>query len=217
MAANGAPALEGAHASPRLATGELIENEGRMFCFKNGIVRILWVELVEVVSNRVDDLYPILIVYAAILVRQRISVVLRFGHGSGMESQRTLRARSGRVQGKSETIYKKLFDHEKTREEKWCCALYFMKKKIDSLTIFRQWKRNVQPFFKEEMTEIRFSPNFLEFFQSDGGGEFMSAGFQSELAAGGTIHHTTDADTPEPDGRCERRSCQSSKVATFGS
>lgn len=82
--------------------------------------------------------------------------------------------------------------------------IYFMSHKSEALGIFKQWKKDVQLMFGEEIGEIHLSPNFLDFFTSDGGGEYMSKAFKDELDASGTVHHTTAADTPEQDGLAER-------------
>jgi hypothetical protein len=82
--------------------------------------------------------------------------------------------------------------------------IYFMKKKSEALSVFRQWKHNVETFFKTEIGELHLSLNWLDFFQTDNSTEYLNALFKAELSCGGTIHHTTAADTPEQDGLAER-------------
>ena len=79
-----------------------------------------------------------------------------------------------------------------------------MQHKSQAIAIFRKWKKDVQEHFKEEIGESHFLKNFVEFFQSDGGGEYMSREFEDELASSGIIHHTTAPDTPEQNGLAER-------------
>jgi hypothetical protein len=79
-----------------------------------------------------------------------------------------------------------------------------MKKKSEALSVFRQWKHDVETFFKTEIGELHLSPNWLDFFQTDNSTEYLNALFKAELSRSGTIHHTTAADTPEQDGLAER-------------
>jgi hypothetical protein len=92
--------------------------------------------------------------------------------------------------------------------------IYFMKRKSEALPIFRQWKRDVEAFFKEELGELHLSPNWLDFFQTDNGGEYVNAVFKAELSCSGTLHQTTAADTPEQNGLAERMNQTLATTAT---
>lgn len=58
--------------------------------------------------------------------------------------------------------------------------------------------------------EFAFSDNWIQFFQSDGGGEYMLTKFQQYLSDHGIVHETTAADTAESNGLAE---CMNQTIA----
>ena len=54
------------------------------------------------------------------------------------------------------------------------------------------------------MGHVFFSPNWLHFLRTDGGGEYTGKAFEEQLRLEGTFHETTAADTPEQNGLGER-------------
>lgn len=92
--------------------------------------------------------------------------------------------------------------------------VYFMNKKSEVPRILKQWKSDVEAFFKEELGELTLSANFIDFFGSDGGGEYTSDQFERDLKSMGIIHHTTAAHTPEQNGLAERMNQNLTNMAT---
>jgi Pol polyprotein, beta-barrel domain/GAG-pre-integrase domain/Integrase core domain len=92
--------------------------------------------------------------------------------------------------------------------------IYFMRRKAEAQTIYNQWKRDVQTFFSEEIKEVHFSQNFVDFLRTDGGGEYCSNDFERQLRTEGVIHETTAADTPESNGLAERMNLSLTSKAT---
>lgn len=82
--------------------------------------------------------------------------------------------------------------------------IYFMKKKSEAFARFCEFKNDVKNLFKMDIGELNLSENFVSFFQSDGGGEYIRKRFQSELGEAGIVHLTTAPDTPEQNGLAER-------------
>lgn len=82
--------------------------------------------------------------------------------------------------------------------------VYFLKRKSEAQKIYNQWKSDVQEYFDEEIEDIFFSRNFVNFLRMDGGGEYCGNKFEAQLRKEGTIHETTAADTPESNGLAEQ-------------
>src|ERR1700733_139171 len=59
-------------------------------------------------------------------------------------------------------------------------------------------------FFRSEVGHVFFSPNWLHFLRTDGGGEYTGKAFEEQLRLEGTFHETTAADTPKQNGLGER-------------
>jgi Reverse transcriptase (RNA-dependent DNA polymerase)/Pol polyprotein, beta-barrel domain/gag-polypeptide of LTR copia-type/Integrase core domain/GAG-pre-integrase domain len=92
--------------------------------------------------------------------------------------------------------------------------VYFMTRKAEAQTVYNQWKKDVQTFFNEEISQVHFSRNFVDFLRTDGGGEYCSNDFEKQLRAEGVIHETTAADTPESNGLAERMNLSLANKAT---
>jgi transposase InsO family protein len=75
--------------------------------------------------------------------------------------------------------------------------VYFLKKKSDAEATYDAWRADVEAFFGAEVGEVQFSENWLEFFHTDGGGEYTSKAFEAKLRRHGVIHTSTAPDTPE--------------------
>jgi hypothetical protein len=82
--------------------------------------------------------------------------------------------------------------------------VYFLKKKSDAEATYDAWRADVEAFFGAEVGEVQFSENWLEFFHTDGGGEYTSKAFEAKLRRHGVIHTSTAPDTPEQNGMAER-------------
>lgn len=82
--------------------------------------------------------------------------------------------------------------------------VYYMKKKSEAITLFERWKTHAEAALQERLGNVIFSPNYLSFFRSDGGGEYTSKEFEAKLSALGVVHQTTAPDTPEQNGVAER-------------
>lgn len=81
---------------------------------------------------------------------------------------------------------------------------YFLKRKSEALSRYRQWRDEVQAYFKDNLVELELSPEFVQFLRSDNGGEFTSQAFEAQLAADGVKHETTAPYTPQQNGVAER-------------
>lgn len=81
---------------------------------------------------------------------------------------------------------------------------YPIQKKSQAQEIYNQFKLDVKAYFEEEVGQFSFSPEFIDFFRSDGGGEYTSHSFIDQLRREGTIREVTNPDTPEQNGLAER-------------
>jgi hypothetical protein len=79
-----------------------------------------------------------------------------------------------------------------------------IKQKSDAQSAYKQWHDDVLAYFRAEVGHIFFSPNWLHFLRTDGGGEYTGKAFEERLRLEGTFHETTAADTPEQNGLGER-------------
>src|SRR5258706_12796092 len=72
--------------------------------------------------------------------------------------------------------------------------VYFMVRKSEMFTKFKEWKA---------MVELQ-SGRVLREFQSDNGGEYLSSDFNAYLKSSGIIHRTSTTYTPQQNGKAER-------------
>ena len=79
-----------------------------------------------------------------------------------------------------------------------------MKRKSEALLRFQEFKNDIRTHLGAKIGELHLSKNFINFFQSDNGGEYVGKLFQEELGKTGTVHLTTAPDTPEQNGLAER-------------
>jgi transposase InsO family protein len=82
--------------------------------------------------------------------------------------------------------------------------VYFLKKKSEAESTYDTWRKDIQAYIGAEIGEVQFTANWLEFFQTDFGGEYTSKAFEAKLRNHGVIHTTTAPDTPEQNGIAER-------------
>ena len=71
--------------------------------------------------------------------------------------------------------------------------VYFMARKSEVYTKFKEWKA---------MVELQ-SGQTLQEFQSDNGGEYISDDFKTYLRSNGILHHTSTAYMPQQNGKAE--------------
>jgi hypothetical protein len=95
--------------------------------------------------------------------------------------------------------------------------VYFLRKKSDAEATYDQWRSDVEAYFGAEIGEMQFSSNWLEFFMTDGGGEYTSKVFEAKLKRHGVMHTMTAPDTPEQNGLAERmnQTLENSTVAAL--
>jgi hypothetical protein len=79
-----------------------------------------------------------------------------------------------------------------------------MKHKSEVFGIYKQFPAEVKAFFKTSIKEIHLCDSFVEFFRTDGGGEYIDKEFEQYLREKGVVHETTAPDTPEQNGLAER-------------
>ena len=72
--------------------------------------------------------------------------------------------------------------------------VYFLVRKSEMFTKFREWKA---------MVELQ-SGHTLREFQSDNGGEYIGHDFRDYLVSKGILHRTSTAYTPQQNGKAER-------------
>jgi len=72
--------------------------------------------------------------------------------------------------------------------------VYFMARKSETYTKFRDWKA---------MAELQVERKLKE-FQSDNGGEYVNSNFEAYLRSEGIVHHTSMAYMPQQNGKAER-------------
>src|SRR5258706_12536205 len=71
--------------------------------------------------------------------------------------------------------------------------VYFMARKSEVYTTFKEWKA---------MVELQSGQTLRE-FQSDNGGEYIGDDFETYLRSNGILHHTSTAYMPQQNGKAE--------------
>ena len=79
-----------------------------------------------------------------------------------------------------------------------------MKHKSEAPNIYRQWRSDIQTYFRQEPGGETFTSEALEYLRSDNGGEFIGTCFRNQLQSDGAQHETSAPDTPEQNGLAER-------------
>jgi hypothetical protein len=82
--------------------------------------------------------------------------------------------------------------------------VYLLKKKSEAEGIYDRWRADIEAYIGAEIGEINFTSNWLEFLQTNNGGEYITRTFEAKLRKHGVIHTTTAAHTPEQNGMAER-------------
>ena len=59
--------------------------------------------------------------------------------------------------------------------------VYFMKHKSEAPNIYKQWRADIKSYFRQDLDSKTFTPEALEYIQSDNGGKFTSAHFRGQL------------------------------------
>ena len=81
--------------------------------------------------------------------------------------------------------------------------IFFLKKKSDAFSTFRTWKKHIEAFMDNTISELRFSDNWIRFLWSDGGEEYNSDEFCDYICNNGIVHKTTAANTAKSNGLAE--------------
>jgi hypothetical protein len=95
-----------------------------------------------------------------------------------------------------------------------------MKHKSEAFGIYKQFQAEVKAFFKTSIKEIHLCDGFVEFFRTDGGGEYIDKEFEQYLRDEGVFHETTAPDTPEQNELTEHMNqtiCNAATVALIES
>ena len=56
-----------------------------------------------------------------------------------------------------------------------------IKRKSDAQAAYTQWRNDVLLYFRAEVGHVFFSPNWLHFLRTDGGGEYTGKAFEEQL------------------------------------
>jgi transposase InsO family protein len=80
----------------------------------------------------------------------------------------------------------------------------FAKKKSEVYSCIKQWRREIEAHFRAQIANWEFCEGWIQFFRTDGGGEFTSKEMEAEFKRLGIIHEVTAPYTPEQDGVAER-------------
>ena len=60
-----------------------------------------------------------------------------------------------------------------------------MKHKSEAPNVYKQWRVDIKSYFQQDLDSKTFTPEALEYIQSDNGGEFTSAHFRGQLQDNG--------------------------------